>query len=346
MTARLILTGDVNLMRVADSETPFRHVGDVLRAADVVFSNLECCLKVQTQSHANEGFFADPLVGGEALRASGIHAVGIANNVNYGWDNISASISRLDEIGILHTGAGPNRAAACAPVIIDRNGLRVGILQRSSVYWPTDHEAHADSPGIAVIKGHTAYHVPMGRISPSVPPANRPGIPPVVLTWADARYLDEFHADIEILRPQVDILVASCHWGLGREPLQYMSEIAHRAIDAGADVVMGHGPHYPLPVEFYKGRPIFYGLGNLTFNTGHLGRKHAGWVGLLLEITVEGSTIVSCDMRLVRANENSESYFCDPEEESETLDDLGARSAKFGARFEIGQKRVRILAQS
>jgi len=346
MTAKLILTGDVNLMRVADPATPFRHVGGLLRAADVVFSNLECCLKIQAQSHANEGFFADPAVGGQALQASGIHAVGIANNVNYGWGNISASIRRLDEIGILHTGAGPDRAAARAPAIIERNGLRVGVLQRSSVYWPTDHEAHADSPGIAVMKGHTAYHVPMGRISPKIPPANRPGIPPVILTWADAQYLDEFQEDIAALRPQVDVLVASCHWGLGREPLQYMTEIAHRAIDAGADIVMGHGPHYPLPIELYKGRPIFYGLGNLTFNTGHLGRKHAGWIGLLVELTIERGAVTSCDMRFVRANDDNESYFRKPDEEAETFADLEARSAKLGVRFEAGPEQVRILARS
>jgi len=218
-----------------------------------------------------EGFFADPKVGGEALRLSGIHAVGIANNVNYGAENIAASIARLDQLGIAHTGAGPNLAAARAPVIVARNGLRVGAVQRSSVYWPTDHEAHADSPGIAVILGHTAYHVPSSRVAPGVPPPNRPGVPPVIVTWADQRYLDEFRADIAALRPQVEIVVASCHWGLGREPLQYMTDIAHAAIDAGADIVVGHGPHFPLGIEIYKERPIFYSVGNLIFQNETVG---------------------------------------------------------------------------
>ena len=53
-----------------------------------------------------------------------------------------------------------------------------------------------------------------------------------------------------------------------------MQEIAHAAIDAGADVVMGHGPHHPLPIEFYRGRPVFYGLGSFSFHTGHLGMAH------------------------------------------------------------------------
>ena len=79
-----------------------------------------------------------------------------------------------------------NVTDATIPAIIARNGLRVSIVQRSSVYWPTDHEAQANSPGIAVIRGHTAYHVPTGRIAPGVPPPNRPGVPPLIVTWADA----------------------------------------------------------------------------------------------------------------------------------------------------------------
>ena len=52
-----------------------------------------------------------------------------------------------------------------------------------------------------------------------------------------------------------------------------MTEIAHAAIDAGADLVIGHGPHYSLPVEVYRGKPIFYGLGSFSFHTGHGGRE-------------------------------------------------------------------------
>src|ERR1700692_2795987 len=94
MTSRLILTGDVNLMNVADATVPFRHVAAALHEADVVFGNRECCLHLPSQrSHSTEGFFADPQIGGEALRLSGIHAVGIANNVNYSAHNSAASIA-------------------------------------------------------------------------------------------------------------------------------------------------------------------------------------------------------------------------------------------------------------
>jgi poly-gamma-glutamate synthesis protein (capsule biosynthesis protein) len=331
---RLILTGDVNLMNVGDATIPFRHVAAELHGADVVFSNLECCLHLPARrSHAAEGFFADPKIGGEALRLSGIHAVGVANNVNYGAENIAASIALLDRIGVLHTGAGADLAAARAPAIIVRNTLRVGVLQRSSVYWPTDHEATADSPGIAVLRGHTAYQVPTGRLAPGMPPPNRPGVPPLVVTWADATYVRAFQDDIAALRPQVDIAVASCHWGLGREPLQYMTDIAHAAIDAGADIVVGHGPHYPLPVEMYKGKPIFYGLCNLTFSTGHLGRRHAGWIGLLVELAFERGAVTDCNFRLVRNNDAEETLFCRLDAEAETLANLAERSKKLGAAF-------------
>jgi len=341
MTGSLILTGDVNLMNVTDPTVPFRHVAAELHSADIVFANLECCLHLPSQqSHANEGFFADPQVGGEALRLSGIHAVGIANNVNYGSANIAASIARLDQLGVLHTGAGPNLAAARAPAIIARNGLRVGVVQRSSVYWPTDHEAQVDSPGIAVIHGHTAYHVPVGRIAPGVPPSNRPGMPPLIVTWADAAYLEEFRKDIEALRQQVDIVVASCHWGLGKDVLQYMREIAHTAIDAGADVVAGHGPHYSLAVEAYRGRPIFYGLGSFSFDIGHAGRKQGDWVGMIARITATQEDVTSASFQFARHNDDNETILNQTDQETATLTDITVRSHAFGTRLLPGLNEV------
>ncbi len=101
-------------------------------------------------------------MGGEALKLANIHAVGIANNVNYGAGNIAASIARLDEIGVLHTGAGPNLVAARAPAILERHDLRVGFLQRSSVYWsafrrPTGQASRLrSSPGRTQIISRTS----------------------------------------------------------------------------------------------------------------------------------------------------------------------------------------------
>src|SRR5882757_9014851 len=307
----MIMTGDVNLMNVTDPAVPFAQVADEFRNTDMVFSNLECCLYETPAGHSvsNEGFFAHPKAG-KALTLGGIQVVGIANNVHYGEAAILSSIARL---------------AARAPVVVARNGIRYGFLQRSSVYWPTNHEAQKDAAGIAVIRGHTAYHVPVFKTRVDVPPANRPGIPPEIITWADAAYLAAFKEDIAALRPQVEVLVASCHWGLGKEVLQYMTEIAHAAIDAGADIVIGHGPHYSLPIEIYKGRAVFYGLGNFSFHTGHGGRKHGDWVGTLVRTVATRSGIEGVTFQFVRHNDGNETVPCDMGQEADELSDIAKR---------------------
>jgi len=330
---KLILTGDVNLMNVTDPAVPFARVAAELRDA-VTFSNFECCLfDPGGHSFHNEGFYAHPGPGGEALKLAGIDAVGIANNVNYGEGAILASIARLDELGIPHTGAGRNLAAARAPAIVKRDGLTCGFLQRSSVYWPTNHEAAAEATGIAVIRGHTAYHVPMHKTRPEIPPPNRPGIPPEIVTWADKAYLRAFTDDTAALRARADIVVASCHWGLGHEVLGYMNEIAHAAIDAGADIVMGHGPHYSLPAEVYKGRPIFYGLGSFSFHTGHGGRQHGDWLGMMVRAEVTRGGIERTSFQFVRHNERNETVLCALGNEKAAFEELARRSGALGARL-------------
>jgi poly-gamma-glutamate capsule biosynthesis protein CapA/YwtB (metallophosphatase superfamily) len=332
---RLILTGDVNLMGVEDAGVPFARLATEFQAADLVFSNLECCLYSPSGGHSveNEGFFADPLVGSAVLTGAGVGAVGLANNVNYGEAAITASIAALDQAGIPHTGAGANRAEARLPAIVTRGGVRYGFLQRSSVYWPTNHEAAENATGIAVIRAHTAYQVPMHKIRPEIPPMNRPGLPPVILTWADPQYLRWMREDIAALREQADVVVVSCHWGLGREVLDYMKEIAHAAILAGADVVIGHGPHHFLPVEIYRGKPVFYGLGSFSFHTGHGGRKHGDWIGLMAQVELDGTAVRRAGFRFVRHNDRNETVLCALANEAAAVAEIVAGSAGLRTRL-------------
>jgi poly-gamma-glutamate synthesis protein (capsule biosynthesis protein) len=333
---QILLTGDVNLMNVEDARAPFARVASALRAADFLFGNLECCLYAPAgkRSLGDEGFYAPPAAG-EALTLAGFHALGTANNVNYGIEAITGSLRELDTLGIAHTGSGADLAAARAPAIVERKGMRFGILQRTSVYWPTNHEAGEHSAGVAVIRGHTAYQLPLHKTRPEIPPANRPGVPPVIVTWADPQYLARFRDEVASLRPQVDVVIASHHWGLFQEVLEYMREIAHAAIDAGADVVIGHGPHFVLPVEVYKGRPIFYGMGNFSFHTGHGGRRHGDWVGLLARLVLDERAIRRAALRFVRHNDRNETLLRSPGEEPEALRDLVERSAPFGTRISV-----------
>lgn len=334
--ASLILVGDVNLMNVGDPAVPFRRVKDAFAEADAVFGNLECLLYHPPGGHSveQEGFFADPAIAGEALQLAGFNAVGLANNVNYGAAAILGSIEQLDRLAVAHTGAGANRTAACAPAIVERAGQRLGFVQRSSVYWPTNHEAGENSAGIAALRAHTAYQVPAHKTRPEIPPMNRPGIPPIVVTWPDRAYLAQFTGDIAALKRRADIVVASCHWGLGEEVLDYMTEIAHAAVDAGADIVIGHGPHYSLPVEVYNGRAIFYGLGSFSFHTGHGGRRHGDWIGMMAKVEIAVGRLVGASFGFVRHNDANETVLCPLAKEGETLARLTDRARRTGTRLE------------
>jgi poly-gamma-glutamate capsule biosynthesis protein CapA/YwtB (metallophosphatase superfamily) len=140
------------------------------------------------------------------------------------------------------------------------------------------------------------------------------------------------------------VLVASCHWGLRTEVLNYMTEIGRAAIDAGADVVMGHGPHYSLPVGMHNGKPIFYGLGNLSFHTGHGGRAHGDWLGMLVRAEVGRGGIEGVTFRFVRHNERNETFWSDPDREAEALADLTERSIAYGAKLVRDGGEVRVGA--
>jgi poly-gamma-glutamate capsule biosynthesis protein CapA/YwtB (metallophosphatase superfamily) len=345
LVASLILVGDVNLMNLDDPAVPFRRVSEAFAGADAIFANLECLLYEPPDGHSveQEGFFADPMIAGEALKIGGFCAVGLANNVNYGTPAILGSLDRLDRLGIAHTGAGENLVAARAPAIVERGGVRFGFVQRSSVYWPTNHEAGAKSAGIAALRAHTAYQVPAHKTRPEIPPMNRPGIPPIVVTWSDRAYLAAFVEDIAALRQKADIVVASCHWGLGEEVLDYMPEIAHAAIDAGADVVIGHGPHYSLPVEVYKDKPIFYGLGSFSFHTGHGGRRHGDWIGMMARVEIEGGAVNGASFRFVRHNDANETVLCPLAAEAETLARLTDRGTRTGTRLEPAGDWVKLV---
>jgi poly-gamma-glutamate capsule biosynthesis protein CapA/YwtB (metallophosphatase superfamily) len=343
----ILCSGDVNLMNVTDARAPFVRVADVLGKADVRFANLECCFYEPSaeRSLSDEGFYAAPAMA-DALRMIGFDAVGTANNVNYGAEAIVSSLRALDRTAIAHTGSGANSAAAHEPAYVKgKNGATVGFLQRTSVYWPTNHEAGEKSPGVAALRGHTAYRVPAHKYRSDIPPMNRPGVPPEVVTWADAAYLKRLREDVASVAGKADIVVASHHWGLHQDLLDYMPEIAHAAIDAGADFVVGHGPHYSLPVEVYKGKPIFYGLGSFSFHTGHGGRKHGDWVGMLARVVVDGDRVAEAAFRLVRHNEANETYFCDPSREGDALAEITKRSTPLGTKMTIRGDEVVIALE-
>ena len=297
-------TGDVNLMNVTDPRSPFARVGDTQSGRRALRQSRMLPLRTGRRSLSDEGFYARPQVA-EALRIAGFHAVGTANNVNYG--------------------------AAAILVVLARAPRRVGIAAHRRRTQPrggtrTRQSSAATACGSASCSARRSTGRPItkpGRHSRRRRLARPHRLPGAMRTRRAANSADEparRAADkwspgptrrtsqtparrIGALRQKADIVVASYHWGLEREVLQYMTEIAHAAIDAGADIVIGHGPHYSLPVEVYKGRPIFYGLGSFSFHTGHGGRKHGDWVGMLARVGHRRRRDTEAAFRLARHND-------------------------------------------
>ncbi|MBT3908012.1 MAG: CapA family protein [Rhodospirillaceae bacterium] len=335
MKQTLILTGDMNFKAVTDPTVPFRHMAPIVQKADVLFGNLECCFfdKPGHNPAEREGFYAPP-ISAEALVNAGFDAIGHANNVTFGEEPILATIARLDELGIKHTGAGKNAEEAAKPAVVEKDGARFGFMQRTSAYWPKNQEAQKTAAGVAVLKAHTAYRPHLDDKAP-----NRPGVAPDVITWVDPDYLSAYRDQISALAADVDVAVASHHWGLKEDVLAYQKEIAHTAIDSGAKIVMGHGPHMPLGVEIYKDRPVFYGMGNFSFDIGHRA-KHPDWIGTFATVEIEDGDLAEVSLQLIRHNPDNETYLRNPGDEPEEMDNILNRSKVLGTELTVEQNRI------
>jgi poly-gamma-glutamate synthesis protein (capsule biosynthesis protein) len=272
----LLLLGDFNVQKRADPADALVHVRETLQEADVVYANLEGLL-VPSQGADRDlpnktGWTHLGPESVQALLAGNLAAVGVANNVAYGRANILASLSVLDAHGIAHAGAGDNIEQAHRPAIVTRGGVTFGFLQYTSKWYDeAEQMATVGAPGVARLKS------PDGE----------------TLDPGDQQRMLE---DIQRTRPRVDILIVSTHTrdGQGRggtapraprsgdaagaddlysllpvnESLEevepYQRKLARLAIDAGADLVYGHGCHMLQAVEVYRGRPVLHCLGNFA----------------------------------------------------------------------------------
>src|SRR4029077_1747870 len=122
-------------------------------------------------------------------------------------------------------------------------------------------EARQGKPGIVPMRAHT-YYKRGGNQSEAFP---QPGTPPRILTVPYEEDLQALQEDIRKAKQQADAVVMSIHWGLHHIPkaiATYQPKVAHAAIDAGADLILGHHPHCLKAVEVYKGKVCFYSIGN------------------------------------------------------------------------------------
>lgn len=336
MLQNLYLLGDINFRGVSDPRGLFDHVSAPLKQADMVFANLECCLyDPPADATEKRGFYVPPAVGA-ALVQAGVQVVGSANNVNIGGEAVAGSLAELDRLGIGHVGAGLDAESARAGLVLERNGVRYGFMQRTAVYWPENHEAQAGQPGVAIIKGHTAYQPAMDQQAART----RPGVPPRVITWADPDSLARYREDVAELRKRADVVVTSLHWGFRREVLHYQREFAHASVDAGADIVFGHGPHMILPIETYRGKPIFYGGGNFSFQMAHQNDPHTDWVGMMIRAAVKNGRIEEIELAFTQRNAANQTLVRPVESFEHECELLLKTSFELGATLQVRDDKL------
>jgi len=291
-TASILLMGDVNIQLRENPEDAFSEVMPTMRSANFRFLNLEGAFAGASKDpnqpdipHKSWQHSEPEQVA--ALTAAGIDAVGVANNVTYPWQALMRSLKVLDDAGIRYAGGGEDLAAAHQPVIVEKDGLRVGFMQYAATVFPYNHAATETRPGIAEIKVYTAYQPPRNL--------DKPGQPPIVVTWLDEESKARMVEDILRLDEQTDIVIVSYHWGVSgsTDVVSYQSDIGRAVIDAGADAVYGHGSHMYQKIEIYNGKPILHSLGQFIFDTRVNNRYSRFRDGLLVRLAVRDKKIQS-----------------------------------------------------
>lgn len=231
--------------------TVFDQVAPYFRKSDVNFCNLEAPLseKGTPQAGRYAAFRSYPSMV-EVLKKGKIDFVSVANNhsIDYGWEALSDTMDLLKKNGIGACGAGKNLEEARKPALVEKNGLTIGLLSyTANVNTPLGFKAGQERAGLA----------PM-RISPFFLPDH-----------TNKEDIEEMKRDVRQWKASVDFLVVSFHWGISEGGTHTVSlhqkVIAHHAINAGADLILGHHPHALQAVEIFKNKPICYSLGNFVF---------------------------------------------------------------------------------
>jgi poly-gamma-glutamate synthesis protein (capsule biosynthesis protein) len=229
----------------------FSDVSDVFEKADFGFVNLETPVAPAHSKGSKPFMFDAPVALLDGLKASGIKIVSFANNhvMDQGWPGFTETREHLREEGLLFAGSGDTVQQQWQPAITEANGIKVGWLGMTRWLNGNRNPDNPDQP-------HVNFFPYPGE-SGGAPGAD------------EAQVLDA----VKAARTQCDFLVVSIHWGIEYAPAPRPEDVdmAHKMLEAGASVVVGHHPHVLQPVETYKtqdGRNtvIFYSLGNFLSN--------------------------------------------------------------------------------
>ncbi|MBI4199786.1 MAG: CapA family protein [Chloroflexi bacterium] len=282
------LVGDIYVRR-EEPLSLFVHVAPLLRQGDITIGNLEGPITdrgqpLQGKIQPGQSYYrAAPNVA-QVLADVGFDAVSLANNhmMDYGPEGLTQTLELLRQAGIRYAGAGRNVEEAHQPATMEKNGVRLALLSYTSVFLPVEFPAGKDRPGVATAKVQTAYHTPVNALI-------EPGFPPIIYTIPDPGETDRILDDIRRAKQQADVVIVSWHWGISRgygQVAGYQKELGRAAIDAGADLIMGHHPHQLQGMEMYKGRLIAYSLNEFGLERAYA-RPFAGSETVLLKFHIE-----------------------------------------------------------
>jgi hypothetical protein len=255
------------------------HAGAIrhlVSSADLAIANFENPAPDAFRYHTSGTVFsADPkLISG--LAKAGIDWVGLANNHirDAGGVGILQTIANLRERGIAASGAGKNLAAARKPAILSAGGTKVAFLAYDTI-----------------AKGYAAGPSRAGSVQMS------------------SKIVRQDMARARAAGAQVVIVFP--HWGTEYDPTPFRGQqtLAHMAIDAGADLVIGNHAHWAGAMEVYDGKPIWYALGNFVFDQTW---SEPTMEGITLELTFRGSTLVQARMRPHVILDKAQPNFLDP----------------------------------
>jgi len=260
---RFLTGGDVAPIRKT-GRGMFGDIAPLFQQADVSFFNLELPLSDRGDPVPGKAICHRGMpVNIDGIAEAGVSCVNLANNhlLDYGHVAMFDTIALLERKAIGRFGAGKNIDEARKGCVVEKNGLRIGFLGYTTTL-PTGFAATPERPGVNPLSAYTAYQ-------PRVSLLEYPGTAPHIVTWTDPVHLQGLRHDIETFGKQVNVLLVYVHWGSSMSPHihDFQREIGKAAIEAGAHAVFGGHQHVLSGIEFYRGRPIVYGSGNLLFDT-------------------------------------------------------------------------------
>ncbi|MDE2748422.1 MAG: CapA family protein [Chloroflexota bacterium] len=266
---RIAMVGDIFLQEALPQSAELSAVAALLQSADIAFGNLETPVSERgTPIDKWINMRMPPALLAEVANM-GFDIVTLANNHLWDFGEVAFfdTMRHLRARALPYVGAGADIDEAWRAEIVPVGEFKFAFLGGTSTLGPGS--AAADGrPGVAPIRIAESYHLdPLASLE-------QPGSAPYVFTRAWREDLERAVAAVDAAKSEADFVVLALHWGVPpfwRSRFQdgladYQIEVGHALIDAGVDVIVGHHPHSLQAVEVYKGKPIFYSLGNFIFH--------------------------------------------------------------------------------